>query len=135
MIRVVARAALVVGLANLVAELAIFGALFAPRLAAGEPMPWWMWVVMYLPVLAAMVWVARAFTRLVQPIAAGIATGCVAQVEKWALAVWGAAGHDAALASVAPTTFWTVHFARMTFGFVAVYALLYAFGRLVRREA
>jgi hypothetical protein len=122
--RLAARVLVIVGVANLVAELLIYGALIVPSVPEGERVPAWMWALMYAPVLAASVWVSRGITRVPEVFVAGVTAGCVAQLEKWALAVLGARGHEAGLAAVAPETFWGPHFARMTLGFVALFAIL-----------
>lgn len=133
--RVALYAAVVVGVANLVAEVLLFGTFIAPMLAEGEPVAPWQWGIVYLPVLAAALWVMRRVSRFSEAIACGLASGIVAQLEKWALAVIGAAGHEAALAAVAPARFWGLHFGRMTLGFVALFVLLLAAQRLVLRRA
>jgi hypothetical protein len=131
--RLVARVIVIVGAANLAAELLIYGALIVPSVEEGERVPAWMWALMYAPVLAASVWASRGIARVSEVVVAGVAAGCVAQLEKWALAVLGAAGHAEGLAAVAPATFWGPHFARMTLGFVVLFAIIAVVSRAAKR--
>jgi hypothetical protein len=129
--RLVARTVVIVGLANLVAELLIYGAVIAPSTADDAAVSPWMWVFMYVPVFMACVWVSAGVHRVAEVVVVGVASGVVAQVEKWALALLDAPGHEASLALVSPITFWTSHFARMTSGFIVLFAVLFVSRRML----
>lgn len=121
LLRSVTHAVLAVGLANLVAELGVYVLCIAPKLASGAPVPALFWILMYLPVLVACIAVGRTVASMRVAIACGVAAGLVAQIEKLALALLGVPGYSESLAIVAPARFWTVHLARMTFGFVVLF--------------
>jgi hypothetical protein len=129
---VVVRAAVAVGAANLAAEVLVYGALIAPSRGEASSVPLWAWACMYVPVLVACAWVSARITRPLEVVLAGVSAGTVAQLEKWALALVSAPGHESSLAALAPAEFWTVHFARMTSGFVVLFAILFAARRALR---
>jgi hypothetical protein len=133
-----ARVVLAVGAANLVAEVLVYGAIIAPSMREGSEVSLWVWGGMYVPVLLACAWVSAWITTPFEAVLAGLTAGAVAQIEKWILAMLRASGHESSLAALAPAEFWTTHFARMTAGFIVLFAILFAARRALgaaRRSA
>lgn len=117
-LRVAAEAAVVVGIAHGFAERVLFGEWIVPRYGGIHGVAPVDWAVMYLPVLLACIWLGARVRSIPEACTAGVAAGIVAALEKLALA--DAPGHEASLALVSPTRFWSIQLARMTLGFVVL---------------
>lgn len=93
-----------------------------------------LWLIAYVPLGIACI---RAGVRAARPkeaVLIGIAAGVIAQLTKAALAAMAYPGHESSLAATSMREFYTVHFMRMTLGFVALLVLTYGVvGRLSRR--
>ncbi len=118
-------AVILVGIANAFAEL-VYGAYLVPRFTTLSAIPLRWFVVMYAPVLFTCVLVASRASSWRGAWAGALGASSIAQIEKLVLAMVGAPGHEASAAAVSPAHFWTVHFARMTFGFVVIFSVAYA---------
>lgn len=114
---------MLVGATNAFAERFVFGELIVPRYGGvhGVPPAWW--AAMYLPVLLGCLVVAARVRSTREAAFAGVVAGLVAAVEKLALAVVDAPGHEASSALLEPAQFWSVQLGRMTFGFVVLIVL------------
>jgi hypothetical protein len=132
-VRVALVSTVAVGIATLVAEVGIYAQLIAPRYRSMPLVPIYAWVAMYLPVLLACVFVTPKLAVARDAVTAACAAGAITQLEKWALAIAGLPSHAQTLAVTDPARFWSIHFARMTFGFLVLFGLLFlARARFVR---
>lgn len=122
-----------VGAANLLAELGIFGAYLIPRYGSLAAIPPAGFVVMYFPVLVACMALGMRLRGASAILAAGLGAGAAATITKWALALAGAAGHETSLASVDPARFFGLQAGRMTLGFVVLLTIAARLGVVYRR--
>lgn len=117
---------LVVGLTNAVAEVIVYGLLIVPRLSEPGRVPLGAFALMYLPVLAACLWLGSRAGTYRQALWMAAGASLVAQWEKAALAWIAAPGHETSLALTDPTRFWTLHFLRMSAGLIVLVLVAHA---------
>ena len=117
---------LAVGLTNALSELVIYGQLIVPRIAGSDRVPLGAFALMYLPVLAACLWLGWRAGTIGNALWMACGASLVAQLEKAALAWAEASGHEASLALTGPTRFWTLHFVRMSAGFFVLVLAVHA---------
>lgn len=117
---------LAVGLTNAFAEVIVYGLLIVPRLSEPGRVPLGAMALMYLPVLAACLWLGARAVTVRDALWMGAGASVIAQLEKAALAWLGAPGHETSLALIDPTRFWTLHFLRMGFGLYVLILVAHA---------
>lgn len=119
--------------ANALLELVLYPFWLHPIALDGGTIPMSFWAIAYLPLGAACLYAGLRAPRARDAIFIGLAAGVIAQITKAILAAIGYPGHQASLAAIATSEFYTVHFARMTFGFIALLVVAhYATRRLGR---
>ncbi len=128
---IAASVGLAIGLANLVAEVVIYGALLVPRYPDPHRMPWYGFAAMYVPVLLAAIAVGARLRGAAAIGTAALAAGAAVTLEKAALAWAEAPGHQASLAATNPARFLALQAPRMALGFLALFALIAAVARRV----
>ncbi|MEW5848358.1 MAG: hypothetical protein AB2A00_06065 [Myxococcota bacterium] len=118
--------------AMLVAEVGIYGQLIVPRLPSVARVPLGWWAGMYLPVLLACVVVGVRLRSGWDVVVHALLAGAITQVLKQVLAVLQAPGHLKSMAVEDPLAFWTVMSARITFGFLVLFAIIHGTARWAR---
>lgn len=114
-----------IAVANALLELILYPFWLHPIELDGERIPIALWSIAYIPLGVACVHAGLRSKRALDAILIGLGAGIVAQLTKAILAALSYPGHEESLAAASPGEFYTVHFARMTIGFIVLLLLVY----------
>lgn len=107
--------ALAVGVMSIVVELA-YRVLIAPRFGSVTHVPWFVWGALYAPVLAACIGTSRALSSMRDVLLTAVACGLATELVKLAIgATMGAAPSTSGI---------PVRLARITFGYLVIFAVI-----------